>query len=336
MHLSWSTHLSRANERPPGGRTSGLCRAAPGSLAANRRAARPSPRSNSSVRVHPAARDQRRRMAGRPTTALQLPDRPHLLAASVPTLTATRNMRFAMPMFLASVAAAALAGPAHPQDADLVRLYAALAGPVYPQGPDDSLRLYAVHIDRTPKQSWIGNGVYLEGGVVITAAHVAGLGFWRKPRVEIAGQDLPTEVLKDGHFHNVDVTLLSVDARQLPVSLRLRRMPLCQNPPWAGEPVIVAIVESVARSFVLSPALLPPGITAKFQTAISYVAETGNSGSGVFDANKKCLLGIISGNIRLDRTRQENGHEVTERHDVAKYFVPASTIAAFIPSEVRF
>jgi len=252
------------------------------------------------------------------------------------TLTATRNMRFAMPMFLASVAAAALAGPAHPQDADLVRLYAALAGPVYPQGPDDSLRLYAVHIDRTPKQSWIGNGVYLGGGVVITAAHVAGLGFWRKPRVEIAGQDLPTEVLKDGHFHNVDVTLLSVDARQLPVSLRLRRMPLCQNPPWAGEPVIVAIVESVARSFVLSPALLPPGITAKFQTAISYVAETGNSGSGVFDANKKCLLGIISGNIRLDRTRQENGHEVTERHDVAKYFVPASTIAAFIPSEVRF
>jgi hypothetical protein len=227
-------------------------------------------------------------------------------------------MRFATPLCFGFIAAAVLAGPAHPQDAD------------------DSLRIYGVNISRTPKQPWTGDGIYLGKGIVITAAHVAGLGFWRKPRVEIAGQDLPTDVLKDGHFHNVDLTLLSVDERQLPVRLGLRRMTLCQNSPWVGQEVIVANRESAARSHVISPYLLPPGLPVKFQTVISYDAETGNSGSGVFDANKKCLLGIISGKIWRDQIRQVNGHAVRESHDVAKYFVPASTIADFIPPEIRF
>jgi hypothetical protein len=111
--------------------------------------------------------------------------------------------------------------------------------------------------------------------------------------VEIAGQELPTDVLKDGHFHSVDLMLLSVGVHQLPVSLGLRRMPLCQKSPWVGEPVIVATPEGVGRSYVMSPNLLSPGVP-KYQSVIRYVAETGNSGSGVFDANKKCLLGIIT------------------------------------------
>lgn len=226
-------------------------------------------------------------------------------------------MRFAMPLCFGVIATAVLAVPAHPQDAD------------------DSLRIYAVHIVRTPKESWTGVGVYLGRGIVITAAHVAGLGIWRNPRVEIDGQDLPTDVLKDGHFHGVDLTLLFVDMPQLPVSLGLRRMPLCQTSPWVGEPVIVATPEGVARSYVMSPRLLPPGVP-KYQSVIRYVAETGDSGSGVFDANKKCLLGIITRKISGNQIRQENGPAITEQHDVAKYFVPASEIANFIPSDVRF
>jgi hypothetical protein len=226
-------------------------------------------------------------------------------------------MRFAMPLCFSVIAAAVLAGPAHSE------------------GADDSLRIYAVHIVRTPKESWTGIGVYLGRGIVITAAHVAGLGIWRRPRVEIDGQDLPTDVLKDGHFQSVDLTLLSVDVRQLPVSLGLRRMPLCQKSPWVGEPVIVATPEGVGRSYVMSPTQLPPGIPAQYQTVIRYVAGTGDSGSGVFDANKKCLLGIITRKISGNQIRQENGDDVKEQHDVAKYFVPASTIADFIPPDVR-
>jgi hypothetical protein len=63
---------------------------------------------------------------------------------------------------------------------------------------------------------------------------------------------------------------------------------------------------------------------------ISDVATTGNSGSGVFDAGQKCLLGIISRKI----SARADGE--SEPKDIAKYFVPASTIAKFIPAEYRF
>jgi hypothetical protein len=193
-----------------------------------------------------------------------------------------------------------------------------------------------VHVIRVPKESWTGYGVYLGNGIVITAAHVAGRSLFHKVRLDIAGQDLPADVLKEGHFRNIDLTLLSVDERKLPVSLRLRRMTVCEDPPSTGEEVIVAIPEGIARSHVISPLLLPHDLAPKFRTAISDVATTGNSGSGVFDASKKCLLGIISAKIQGFQTRQENGHTVTESHDIAKYFVPAPVIANFIPADYRF
>jgi hypothetical protein len=230
-------------------------------------------------------------------------------------------MHFAKPLCFGLIVAAALSCPAHPQDAD------------------QSLKLYAVHVIRVPKENWTGEGVYLGHGLVLTAGHVAGE-FWRSIRVEIVGQELPTEVLKRGRFSEadsaVDLALVSIDEGQLPVSLRLRRMALCQQPPWPSEEVIVATPEGLARSHVISPALLPPGTAPKFRTAIGDVATTGASGSGVFDAYKKCLLGIISGKITQSRIKQVNGHAVKESHDVAKFFVPAATIAEFIPPEYRF
>jgi hypothetical protein len=79
----------------------------------------------------------------------------------------------------------------------------------------------------------------------------------------------------------------------------------------------------------MSPTLLPPTVQKKFTTVIKDVATTGNSGSGVFDARRKCLIGIMSRkivqNLPAGKTR-----------DVAKYFVPAGTIRAFIPREYPF
>jgi hypothetical protein len=227
-------------------------------------------------------------------------------------------MRFVAPLYFFFVAAA-LAGPATQDEEN-----------------DDSFRIYGVHIDRTPKQPWTGLGIYLGRGYVITPAHVAGLGIWRRPRVEVDGRDLPTKVVKDGHFHNVDVTLLSVDEQQLPVRLGLRRLSLCQNAPWLGEEVVVATRETAARSHIISPYLLPPNMSAKFQAVIPFAAQTSGSGSGIFDVNRKCLLGIISGKIWNNQIVQENGHLTSEPHDIASYFVAAPTIADFIPPEVRY
>ena len=227
-------------------------------------------------------------------------------------------MRLAVPLCVGVIAAAALAAPARPQDAA------------------ESLKLYAVHVWRPPRPSWTGYGVYLGSGYVITAAHVAGLSLWSEVVVEIAGKKLPATVIKRGQFHNVDLTVLSVDARLLPVSLRLRRMTVCKSSPRPGEEVVVATPEGIARSHIISPGLLPPSIPVKFQTAISDVATTGNSGSGVFDANIECLLGIVSGVIQQHQVRREAGEAVTETRDVAKYFVPAAEIADFVPSDIHF
>jgi hypothetical protein len=37
----------------------------------------------------------------------------------------------------------------------------------------------------------------------------------------------------------------------------MRRMSLCDNKPWPGESVIVAIPEGTARSHIMLPSLLP-------------------------------------------------------------------------------
>ena len=114
---------------------------------------------------------------------------------------------------------------------------------------DDSLRLYAVNIIQDPPQSWTGYGIYLGKGLVLTAAHVVGSATRTKPNVRIAGMDLPAHAVKEGT--QVDLTLLSIDEQKLPIYLQMRRMPLCDNKPWPGEPVIVAIPEGTARSHII-------------------------------------------------------------------------------------
>ncbi len=93
------------------------------------------------------------------------------------------------------------------------------------------------------KEPFTGYGIYLGQGAVITAAHV--LGRWpyfiSNPRVLIAGQELPAKVIRTGSPGTTDLAILSVDETRLPVSLRLRRNPLCKEPPQAGENVIVVV-----------------------------------------------------------------------------------------------
>jgi hypothetical protein len=192
----------------------------------------------------------------------------------------------------------------------------------------ESLRAYAVNIIHEPPQEWTGYGIYLGGGLIITAAHVVGSAVRTKPTVRIAGLELRARAVKEGSYQRVDLTLLSVDEQQLPVSLRLRRMPICDGAPLVGEPVNVAVPEAISRSHIMSPLLLPGSYKSEFPTVIRDVATTGNSGSGVFRAGRKCLLGIMSRKIQVRR-------EDAEPQDIAKYFVPAATIRAFIPAEYQ-
>jgi hypothetical protein len=192
---------------------------------------------------------------------------------------------------------------------------------------DDSLLAYAVNVRRTPAQSWSGYGVYLGKGLFITAAHVVGHGWWTRPKIVSSGQEYPTSIVKEGSFEGTDLTLLSVEETLLPFRLRLRRMAICTTAPSPGEDVVTVIPGAVVHSHVISPKLLPADVQ-RFGTAIADVAQTGNSGSGVFDAQRQCLLGIMSRKISLSQKRK--GLAAPEVHDIAKYFVPAAEISAFM------
>lgn len=206
-----------------------------------------------------------------------------------------------------------------------------IAKPALAENADGSLLAYAVHVHRTPMQSWgPGFGIYLGKGMFITAAHVVGRAWLTRPKIVINGMEYPTRVIKEGSLEGTDLTLMAVDEGLLPMRLSLRRNRLCKDPPQPGQQVVTVVPEGVVRSRVLSPDRLPVG-ARKFSTVIADVALTGNSGSGVFDARRRCLLGIMSRKISQSRTDGKK----PEVRDIAKYFVPASEIAAFLPPEFQ-
>src|ERR1700727_2358222 len=207
--------------------------------------------------------------------------------------------------------------------------------PARAQSDPAGLTALTVHINRTPKQSWPGYGIYLGNGLVLTAAHVAGDVADTKPHVVIAGQDLPATLVKQGSLDSVDLTLLSIDGTKLPVGLQMRRTPLCEHPPFSGERVVVAIPEGTAPSRVLPRQAIPADLRGRFDTNIADVATPGNSGSGVFDAADLCLLGIISRKISILQNSLKLGGPARTT-DIAKYFVPVAEIRAFIPQNVSF
>jgi hypothetical protein len=195
---------------------------------------------------------------------------------------------------------------------------------------DHSLLDYAVAINQSG-QSRSGTGIYFGNGLVLTASHIVGDSLLHSPSVTIAGQQLPARTVKQETFEQSDLALLSIDEQQLPARLRQRRLSLCQTPPWPGEDVIVVIPEEAVHSHVISPLWLPRQVR-QYDTLINDVASTGNSGSGVFDAQKKCLLGIMSRKISQSFTPKDTGQTATI--DIAKYFISSAKIEKFLPAKI--
>ena len=192
---------------------------------------------------------------------------------------------------------------------------------------EDELRIYAVNIvRRVPfRDPFIGYGIYLGQGTVLTAAHV--IGRWpsyTRLRVIIAGQDLPAKVIKYMSPDDIDLALISVDAERLPISLRLRRNPFCKGPTPIGASVVVAYPEKSVRSQIISPLLIAPQFRSKLGTLIT---EPQGSGSGVFRADRKCLLGIMSRRVTKFVYKNEGPFRVARPNGWAGYFVPVSALA---------
>jgi S1-C subfamily serine protease len=167
-----------------------------------------------------------------------------------------------------------------------------------------------------------GSGVYLRDGLILTAAHLTDAN--AEMSVHLAGAALPATVVKQGVYEDIDLSLLSIDEAKLPTRNALPKMNLCKGPPWPGNRVLVVDASQATSSHIVSPRILPFGMP-KFTTLIADVATTGNSGSGVFDPDGKCLLGIMSAKITT--------HAPAGDKDIAKYFVGADRIRVFMPAQ---
>ncbi len=168
-----------------------------------------------------------------------------------------------------------------------------------------------------------GSGVYLGSGLIVTAAHLVDPN--SPMSATVAKVTLPATILK--HGSEIDLSLLKIDKDKLPANPPLPDTPLCRAPPWPGDPVLVADATDITKSRIASPQGLNFLMRRRFSTLISDVATTGNSGSGVFDPVRKCLLGIIS--VKLTGTSE------TGPKDFAKYFVPAEEVRSFVSSAVN-
>jgi hypothetical protein len=206
----------------------------------------------------------------------------------------------------------------------------------YAQTPDDSLKIYAVNVVKTPpfRKQFTGDAIYLGNGLVITAAHVIGhWPFFTRPRVLIADQDLPSKILKEGSFEETDLVLLSIDDALLPMRLRLRRNPLCKRPPEIGATVLDVATTGTDRVQIISPLTITPELRRRHDSLIS---SPKGSGSGLFDDDHKCLVGIVSGEVPKYKYVTMNGRVIPTANGLAGFFVSAAKIADFIPAKFHF
>jgi hypothetical protein len=162
-----------------------------------------------------------------------------------------------------------------------------------------------------------GVGIYLGTGFAITAAHVTGqYSGW----VRVGGEDVPASLIKFG-YPAVDLALFRLPKAKLPSDLQDVRLQLCTEQPGPGTAaVVVTGPERITDTSLADPAMLRPESRIKWGTMIADVETSGRSGSGVFQADKRCLLGILSSLITNTATQKAIG----------TFYVSAATIREFL------
>jgi hypothetical protein len=119
----------------------------------------------------------------------------------------------------------------------------------------------------------------------------------------------------------------------LPVNLRLRRNPLCKGVFLVGSNVVVVYPERTVRSRIISQLQIAGQFRGKFSTLID---EAQGSGSGVFDAAKHCLIGIMTRRITKYAVQMTGPFRVPKPNGWAGYFVPVSALSKLSPPGAQF
>ena len=184
---------------------------------------------------------------------------------------------------------------------------------------------YVVMIKANDKEWGWSSGIYLGKGFVLTAAHVIGGSV--KADILAASAFIPGEVVKNGDYDEDDVSLIRIDPSLLPPSIRSApNVLLCKSMIPIGREVVVVDEHGSVLSNTVAPDALPNGVKWKLSSLIEDVEHSGNSGSGVFDPEENCLLGIMSRRIKWQIKLDNDG---SSAYKYLKYFVPSDQIKSF-------
>ena len=173
-----------------------------------------------------------------------------------------------------------------------------------------------------------GSGVYLGGGLILTAAHVVEMDK-AHPEVKILFYEqviVGGEVVLNGRTFSPDLDLALIRVEPSALTPRLRDeapTAVCSTNPGLDSSMLVA-AEGKVTSAKTIPSALERRDTASNNTngwtnILSTGYHHGASGGGVFDPDKNCLEGVIS----LELSDPSRGIDLTS-------FIPASRIGPFL------
>ena len=174
----------------------------------------------------------------------------------------------------------------------------------------------------------LGAGIFLGNGLILTAAHVAGPADSAFPLIVSAGHWYwQARIVTQGALERIDIALLAIDPQAVPKAMQaMAALTLCRQPTVPGQQVAVAAPWSARVTRILSPTAIPEPLRGRYATLLDQPEKIGNSGAGVFDLRKGCLLGVVSQQVQ----RPEERDGVWRNVAIAKYFVSAQDIAALI------
>lgn len=173
-----------------------------------------------------------------------------------------------------------------------------------------------------------GSGVYLGGGLVLTAAHVIAVDPGH-PEVKVMGREgvvLDAKVVFDGTRiePDLDVALIKIDPAGLPPARRDQEpVNVCPSNPGLNKQVLVAAQEKVTPATTLGQPMERHNNSVNQTQGWTNLLTTGfhhgASGGGVFDPSSDCLEGIVS----LELTSPDGRIDLTS-------FIPATRISPFL------
>jgi hypothetical protein len=178
-----------------------------------------------------------------------------------------------------------------------------------------SFEPYSVEILQGGLLRAAGAGIYLGKGFVITAGHVAQL----SGAVRGDGQVVVVSLIKRGD-RGIDLSLLHGAESNYPPKVQAAHLQLCAKQPAPGTAAVLVTPGRITDTHLVDPSALNPESRAKWGTMIADVETAGRSGSGVFQTDEKCLLGILSALITNNGTQKAIG----------TFYVSADTIRGFL------